>query len=420
MFLPLKLPQYAPSLPCHRGYEYSIVGLLFPKLPFATHVQVACGSRDAQTLALTDEGMVFSWGDGDFGKLGRGGSEGCAVPANVEKLNGMGIIQIECGAQFSLALSKTGAVWTWGKGDYFRLGHGADQHVRKPTIVESLRGKKIIHVAVGALHCLAVTDTGHVYAWGDNDHGQQGSGSTSVNKKPALVHGLDTVKVSRVACGSSHSICWTIQDNHISNVYEPVLFANSKDPLGTFFIGNKDFNNDDTNINSEGTPSTGRKFSRLSLSRILLSLDSNASKQKSLQHILNALQIIYAREAVVAAIAPHNNNVTAPVVSENNPDNISQINTLESQRSHDVLDNESPDDVVDIAVGGGEAPACRGEVSSTSLSINTSPDSEDGNSDFYPVFAGPSTSKTQSLPRGGTGRVSALVGAMIAGDKEQR
>ena len=30
--------------------------------------QVACGSRDAQTLALSDEGMVFSWGDGDFGK----------------------------------------------------------------------------------------------------------------------------------------------------------------------------------------------------------------------------------------------------------------------------------------------------------------------------------------------------------------
>lgn len=39
-------------------------------------IQVACGSRDAQTLALSDEGMVFSWGDGDFGKLGRGGSEG--------------------------------------------------------------------------------------------------------------------------------------------------------------------------------------------------------------------------------------------------------------------------------------------------------------------------------------------------------
>ena len=50
--------------------------------------------------------------------------------------------------------------------------------------------------------------------------------------------------------------------------------------------------------------------------------------------------------------------------------------------------------------------------------MNTSPESEDGNTDFYPVFAGPSTSKTQSLPRG-TGRgVSSIVGAMIAEAKE--
>jgi E3 ubiquitin-protein ligase HERC2 len=125
-------------------------------------VQVACGSRDAQTLALTDSGMVFSWGDGDFGKLGRGGSEGCSLPQNVEKLNGSGVTQIECGAQFSLALSRSGQVWTWGKGDYFRLGHGNDQHIRKPAVVESLRGKKIVHVAVGALHCLAVSDQGQV------------------------------------------------------------------------------------------------------------------------------------------------------------------------------------------------------------------------------------------------------------------
>lgn len=58
-------------------------------------------------------GLVFSWGDGDFGKLGRGGSEGCNVPQNIERLNGQGVCQIECGAQFSLALTKSGVVWTW-------------------------------------------------------------------------------------------------------------------------------------------------------------------------------------------------------------------------------------------------------------------------------------------------------------------
>ena len=49
-----------------------------------------------------------------------------------------------------------------GKGDYFRLGHGTDSHVRKPQLVEGLKGHKIVDVAVGALHCLAVTEEGKV------------------------------------------------------------------------------------------------------------------------------------------------------------------------------------------------------------------------------------------------------------------
>ena len=76
-------------------------------------MQVALGSRDAQTLALTEDGTVYSWGDGDFGKLGRGGSDGCNVPHVIDRLNGLGVSQIECGAQFSLALTKSGQVWTW-------------------------------------------------------------------------------------------------------------------------------------------------------------------------------------------------------------------------------------------------------------------------------------------------------------------
>lgn len=48
-------------------------------------------------------------------KLGRGGSEGCFVPQQIERLNDVGVIQIECGAQFSLALTSAGEIWTWGK-----------------------------------------------------------------------------------------------------------------------------------------------------------------------------------------------------------------------------------------------------------------------------------------------------------------
>lgn len=54
-----------------------------------------------------------SIGDGDYGKLGRGGSDGCKVPMRVESLIGLDVCKVECGSQFSVALTKSGAVFTW-------------------------------------------------------------------------------------------------------------------------------------------------------------------------------------------------------------------------------------------------------------------------------------------------------------------
>lgn len=64
-------------------------------------VDIACGSGDAQTLCITDDDNVWSWGDGDYGKLGRGGSDGCKFPMKIESLSGLGVIKVECGSQFS-------------------------------------------------------------------------------------------------------------------------------------------------------------------------------------------------------------------------------------------------------------------------------------------------------------------------------
>ncbi|KAK9875133.1 hypothetical protein WA026_005926 [Henosepilachna vigintioctopunctata] len=307
-------------------------------------VQVACGSRDAQTLALTDEGLVFSWGDGDFGKLGRGGSEGCNLPHNVERLNLLNVIQIECGAQFSLALTKAGEIWTWGKGDYFRLGHGNDQHIRKPTAIESLKDKKIIHVAVGALHCLAVTDTGQVYAWGDNDHGQQGNGSTMVNRKPALVHGFEDVHINRVACGSSHSIAWTLRDTQCNAKIEPVIFSIPKDPLGSSILGLYE---------GEKTTASNRKKNATSLSSIVMSLESNTAKQQALQHILNAIHIHQLRQLIVMALCSHTNMNNTDAKRISTPD----IPPDKSCTNSIIVPNNT-----EIALGGGEAPVSLTEI----------------------------------------------------------
>lgn len=222
-------------------------------------------------------------------------------------------------------------VWTWGKGDYFRLGHGSDQHVRKPTIVETLRDKKVVHVAVGALHCLAVTDMGQVtingetagnknipcqvYAWGDNDHGQQGNGSTIVNRKPALVHGLEDVVINRVACGSSHSIAWNLQDTQTVAKQEPVIFSMARDPLGSSVLGLYEGEKPSVALRSKNSPS---------LSNIVMSLESSTAKQQALQHILNAMHIQLLRQAVIKALSSHT-NVTN---TENNNLKVNETNLL--------------------------------------------------------------------------------------------
>ena len=85
--------------------------------------------------------------------------------------------------------------------------------------------------------CMNVQNWLKVFAWGDNDHGQQGNGTTTVNRKPALVHGLEGFKITKVACGSSHSIAWATTDLSTPSTHEPVLFSTSRDPLGATLLG---------------------------------------------------------------------------------------------------------------------------------------------------------------------------------------
>ncbi|XP_017695564.1 PREDICTED: E3 ubiquitin-protein ligase HERC2-like, partial [Lepidothrix coronata] len=172
-------------------------------------IDVSCGSGDAQTLAVTENGQVWSWGDGDYGKLGRGGSDGCKTPKLIEKLQDLDIVKVRCGSQFSIALTKDGQVYTWGKGDSQRLGHGTEEHVRYPKLLEGLKGKKVIDVAAGSTHCLALTEDSEVHSWGSNDQCQHFDTLRITKPEPAALPGLDTKHIVGIACGPAQSFAWS-------------------------------------------------------------------------------------------------------------------------------------------------------------------------------------------------------------------
>lgn len=185
--------------------------------------QVACGFFYAHTLCVTSQGKVYSWGDGDYGKLGRGGSDGSKLPRVVEKLQNTKIRKVYCGPQCSIALSEDGKVFTWGNGDCWKLGHPTDEHVRFPELVEALQEKRVVDICVGLGHIVALCDSGEVYGWGKNANRQLCDTGELYVQQPKLIDGLKSQKVVGICCGPAQTFAWTDDNQRVPSMAVPFI-----------------------------------------------------------------------------------------------------------------------------------------------------------------------------------------------------
>ncbi|MFC6883614.1 S8 family serine peptidase [Actinomadura yumaensis] len=164
---------------------------------------VAAGGR--HSLAVRSDGTVWAWGSNDNGQLGDGTTTTRTGPVQVTGLTG--VTAVAAGDAFSLALKSDGTVWAWGSGNQGQLGDGARTPTRTaPAQVSGLTDVAVI--AAGAAHALAVRSDGTVRAWGMNDDGQLGDGTTTLRTAPVTVSGLSGVSTApgAIAAGRSHSL----------------------------------------------------------------------------------------------------------------------------------------------------------------------------------------------------------------------
>eukprot|EP00753_Platysulcus_tardus_P014631 PLAT4415.4.p1 GENE.PLAT4415.4~~PLAT4415.4.p1 ORF type:complete len:1154 (-),score=330.53 PLAT4415.4:758-3889(-) len=117
---------------------------------------VACGGR--HTLVLTDEGLVFAWGGNEHGQLGVGDEGIRTQPTLLPLLADRGVNAIVAGDAHSAALTESGMLYTWGCGYTGELGLGGDvSQSNVPQLNEALLGLGVLTVAAGGAHTLALT-----------------------------------------------------------------------------------------------------------------------------------------------------------------------------------------------------------------------------------------------------------------------
>lgn len=146
-------------------------------------------SGDNHTLVLAD-GKVFVWGDSECGILGRLPTERRLVQQglNIEGLGVRNVENIFTGAYHSFLTqrkkrkSETGeeeyysVLLAWGLNNYGQLGLGTTQNTQIPTVIKEFEGVEIKDVKGGEHHTIVLTGEGELYGFGNNDEGQTGAG----------------------------------------------------------------------------------------------------------------------------------------------------------------------------------------------------------------------------------------------------
>ncbi|KFD65910.1 hypothetical protein M514_03933 [Trichuris suis] len=194
------------------------------RIQFGKDVKIAEVSAGSwHCCAVSFLGRVFTWGNNFKGcVLGRpcDSQNSFSSPGLVASLSSVTIRQVSCGHNFTLACSADGHVYSWGFGKYGVLGHGNELNLSVPQRIEALAKVIVTSISAGYAHCGAVTDSGFLYMFGKGEDGALGFGKDLKNKlEPCWVHRLAHVIVVDISCSKGDGKGHTLALSHRGELF---------------------------------------------------------------------------------------------------------------------------------------------------------------------------------------------------------
>ena len=174
---------------------------------------------------ITPNGQVHAYGNNYNGQIGNNTTTDSPIPINISTIasgsiynsgNIKTIVAIACGSSHTVALDSTGQIHTYGDNGSAQLGNNTIVQSQIPINIStietsSIYNKKIVAVAAGGGHTLAIDSTGQIHAWGWNGYGQLGNNTLIDSPIPINISMLATSSIYNktivtIAAGFGHTI----------------------------------------------------------------------------------------------------------------------------------------------------------------------------------------------------------------------
>ena len=148
-------------------------------------------------------GTVYAWGDNSNGALGNGSTvANSGTPVVVSLPSGVTASAISAAQGTGYAIGSDGKLYAWGDNNLGKLGDGSTAtNSFTPVVVSLPSGVTPTAVAGGYQSAYALGSDGKVYAWGDNFYGELGNGSTTNSSTPVPVSLPTGVTATTIAGG---------------------------------------------------------------------------------------------------------------------------------------------------------------------------------------------------------------------------
>jgi alpha-tubulin suppressor-like RCC1 family protein len=128
---------------------------------------------------LTNCGEVYAWGYNYWGQIGNGCNNDQSIPFKVNGFNDERVVMISCGWSHSMALTECGHVYSWGNNEFGQLGIGNTEKSNEPKFVAIIDENEcnvfIKKISCGPAHSLLLSSDGSIYAFGRNKSGELGN-----------------------------------------------------------------------------------------------------------------------------------------------------------------------------------------------------------------------------------------------------